>query len=85
MSFEGDFEFTFCPTKEVIYSSFKEYPCDLCFKALLYTLLIIYLGDIFDRNKTENVKALNESPFFEILHFLKENIETEEFFPQIWK
>lgn len=41
-----------------------EHTSDLCFKSLLYALLNIYLGDIFDRNKTENVKALNENSFF---------------------
>lgn len=40
---------------------------------MVYSLLKIYLSDIFDKNKTDNVKMLNENCFFTLLTNMYEN------------
>ena len=40
---------------------------------MLYCLIKIYLSDIFKKNKTENVKMLNENCFFTLLTNMNEN------------
>jgi len=37
------------------------------FSGMIYCLVKIYLTDIFDKNKTDNVKMLNENCFFTLL------------------
>jgi hypothetical protein len=40
---------------------------------MVFCLLKIYLSDIFDKNKTDNVKMLNENCFFTLLTNMNEN------------
>jgi hypothetical protein len=40
---------------------------------MLYCLIKIYLTDIFEKNKTDNVKMLNENSFFTLLTNMNEN------------
>ena len=40
---------------------------------MLFCLIKIYLSDIFDKNKTDNVKMLNENCFFTLLTNMNEN------------
>lgn len=46
---------------------------DAVFRSLLECLLKIYLSDIFDKNKTDNVRILNDHPFFTLLTHLHDN------------
>lgn len=41
-------------------------------------LLKIYLSDIFDKNKTDNVRILNDHPFFTLLTHLNDNNELSQ-------
>jgi hypothetical protein len=41
-------------------------------------LLKIYLSDIFDKNKTDNVRILNDHPFFTLLTHLHDNNELSQ-------
>lgn len=41
-------------------------------------LLRIYLSDIFDKNKTDNVRILNDHPFFTLLTHLHDNNELSQ-------
>ena len=46
---------------------------DRVFYAVLSSLLTVYLGDIMEKNKTENVRALNDHSFFILVSNLFEN------------
>lgn len=48
------------------------------FCSLLDCLLKIYLSDIFDKNKTDNVRILNDHPFFTLLTHLNDNNELSQ-------
>ena len=47
---------------------------------MLECLLNIYLSDIFEKNKTDNVKALNDHAFFTLMTHLNENEEMSQEF-----
>ncbi len=46
---------------------------DEIYSSMVFCLLKIYLSDIFDKNKTDNVKMLNENCFFTLLTNMNEN------------
>jgi hypothetical protein len=48
------------------------------FSCLLECILKVYLSDIFDKNKTDNVRILNEHPFFTLLTHLHDNAELSQ-------
>lgn len=52
---------------------------------MLACLLKVYLGDIMEKNKTENVRALNDHSFFILISNLFENDCFEEMVPAIWR
>jgi len=58
---------------------------DKVFYAVLSCLLTIYLGDIMEKNKTENVRALNDHSFFILVSNLFENECFEQLVPVIWR
>lgn len=45
---------------------------------MIEILLNIYLSDIFEKNKTDNVMALNDHAFFTLMIHLSENEEINE-------
>lgn len=47
---------------------------------MLEVILKIYLSDIFDKNKTDNVKILHEHSFFTLLTVMNDNSEIDEEF-----
>lgn len=47
---------------------------------MIECILKIYLSDIFDKNKTDNVKILHEHPFFALLIHLNDNVELDQEF-----
>lgn len=51
---------------------------DGIFCSLVECLLKIYLSDIFDKNKTDNVRILNDHPFFTLLTHLHDNTELNQ-------
>lgn len=40
---------------------------------MLEILLNVYLSDIFEKNKTDNVRTLNDHAFFSLMTHLNEN------------
>lgn len=55
------------------------------FYAILSNLLTVYLGDIMEKNKTENVRALNDHSFFILISHLCENECFDQLVPPIWR
>jgi hypothetical protein len=51
---------------------------DRQFCSMIYCLIRIYLTDIFDKNKTDNVKMLNENCFFTLLTNMNESEDLKE-------
>lgn len=51
---------------------------DGVFCGVVDCLLKIYLSDIFDKNKTDNVRILNDHPFFTLLTHLHDNNELSQ-------
>lgn len=51
----------------------------MVFSSLLECLIKIYLSDIFDKNKTDNVRILNDHPFFTLLTHLNDNAELTQY------
>ena len=62
-----------------LYDIQESYGLDVVFSSLLEILLKIYLSDIFDKNKTDNVRILNEHPFFTLLIHLNDNTELNQY------
>lgn len=64
--------------KTIFYLSMSSRGMDIIFCNILECLLKLYLSDIFDKNKTDNVRILNEHPFFTLMIHLNDNEELSQ-------
>jgi hypothetical protein len=61
-----------------------EGPHSLILHTMHQKILSIYLKDVLDKSKTENVKQLNENYFFGLIGYLRDHEHIKNILPVVW-